>query len=307
MKNKLLLLLLVMIVMTTCACSLADPDAQENKARDTLIGVYVTYEHLDLFDNEKYIQDNLDNLIAGKEMGGNTSDYQGKLYAELIQRELTDKNGNKKYMTEYSFEGFGGMEFFVPLYNDQDGDYYASTQSDGISDAKMHVKSTDEGDFIELSGTIYFEADKKDRTFYMNPVYQQADGNVYAVTGNGMSMNCDGSGVSSSTKLEEKLTQNDNGNVSGRGADIEITFTSIDRPKGAEIVIMDKEDNEIKSMEMDFGEPLETIYVPDSAEYIVVKQNESIAAYDRNEEYISLFVPLDNGICAQRDIKTVWK
>ena len=61
MKTKIMVLLLLLTLM--CGCQLAKEDlSSENMQRDRLIGVFITLEHLDLFDDERYLEDNLNSI-----------------------------------------------------------------------------------------------------------------------------------------------------------------------------------------------------------------------------------------------------
>ena len=51
MKNKILFMILtLLIVLTFSGCQLAHEDLAQAKVKDKLIGVFVTYEHLNLFN-----------------------------------------------------------------------------------------------------------------------------------------------------------------------------------------------------------------------------------------------------------------
>ena len=195
-----------------CSLSLAVPEGDQRNAdphEDKMIGVYITREHLDLFDHEAWLEDNL-NLFTG--IGENSTmlwdaeRYSQRLYAQLVE----DEHGVKRVLD------FPGVEGWMMVDNpdsltvtDEEGQLRTEplwTDRDDMSNrhTNMHVKD----DTTELSteGTIYTplgqggweevtDADTGNtvrlNAYYLNPVYIDQDGNVYLVQGNGMSTNVD--------------------------------------------------------------------------------------------------------------------
>jgi hypothetical protein len=109
-------------------CQLAREDAGTNASEDRLIGVFLTTEYLDLFDFEGYLNDNIGSLSGGDiKLDGTTEEYQGKLYAELSPRTLTNTETGEEVVTkEYVFPGFEGITYFsarVPATTEQEGFY----------------------------------------------------------------------------------------------------------------------------------------------------------------------------------------
>ena len=78
--------LAVLIIFSLMGCQLALEDKEDNT--DILIGVFITEEHLDLFDMEGYLNDNINTLSGGGliNIDKNSSQYQGRLYATLTTR-----------------------------------------------------------------------------------------------------------------------------------------------------------------------------------------------------------------------------
>lgn len=60
---------------------------------------------------------------------------------------------------------------------------------DEIFDVNQHFSTTDEGEYIELSGSIYALTDEGEESeiFFLNPVYETSTGEIYVTTGNGIS------------------------------------------------------------------------------------------------------------------------
>ena len=96
-----LLAILTAIAALLCGCSLARSDMDASAAsRDRLIGVYITTEYIDLFDLEGYIGANASALSGGSIGEADAAQYNGRLYAELVDER-------------YVFPGVDGFAFFM--------------------------------------------------------------------------------------------------------------------------------------------------------------------------------------------------
>lgn len=100
MKNRrriIWIIVATMLLSMTTACQLAKEDLSEESTQDRLIGVFITCRHLDLFDTEGFIKDNINDLANGGNMtNSNSEKYNGRLYAKLTTRELTNEDtGNR--------------------------------------------------------------------------------------------------------------------------------------------------------------------------------------------------------------------
>lgn len=214
MKKISILFILLLTLMLT-GCSLAAADTGEN-GQDRLIGVFVTNEHLDLFDLESYLNDHASQLFSGNEViigNDDAQKYQNRIYAQIKEKILTGESGRTSKIEEFVFEGLEGIPYFaayIPANEMQEG--YLATQSDSaICDGKTHITTTDSGERIELSGTIYVAPGEYNQVIYINPVYQDAQHNVYLTAGGGLS--CSGvenEGGFMSQKFETEVTETRN-------------------------------------------------------------------------------------------------
>lgn len=232
-------------LLAGCGLSLAQPGAGMDAAdqpQDQLVGVFVTSEWLDLFDHEAWLNDNLDALVQAN--GGvlemeDTAQYEDRLYAEFV----TDENGDRMLQ----FPGYEGWYFVhhpntITSYDgtgEEPGapDWYAP---DDIHSLGTHVSVTDDEDETRYQGVFYFALDTTPRaeredgvvsevifedgtagaileddlsgtTYYVNPVYVTADGQVYATAGHGVNMSSNESegesyGITLSTSYTDTTT-----------------------------------------------------------------------------------------------------
>lgn len=211
MRNKWLGAALAAAVLlgTLSGCTLADPE--DGAAEDRLIGLYITPEHLDLFDFEGYLEDHLNAAGGEIKVDGDTSAYQGRMYAEISE---PDENGWR----EYTFPVEGAPCFFTSEPGEDErvsGRSVTAPGMDGLS-----IKYADEGVFIE--GTLWLNFRRGNAAFF-NPVYQTAAGEVYLTAGTGMSVSNESDSMSAgsfSHTLSATHTTRENG-----GEPVSETFT----------------------------------------------------------------------------------
>ncbi len=182
-------------------CQLANSDAGEVKTKDQLIGVYITQDYVDLLDMEGYFEDHGDDFINGKDV--EISDkYSGKIYATA---KVTEE-GNFE-TTEYNFEGIEGIALFTStIYPTGTTDSYKLLKSD----PEVTNRKSTYGSETILEGTLYVDAALDSIIFYINPVYETSDGQVYLMTGNGIA-STGGVGGNMSATMTENISETING------------------------------------------------------------------------------------------------
>ena len=184
---------LLLAICMLAGCQLASEEKTEDPYQDKLVGVFVTFEHLDLeFDIEGWLKDNPGALGDGDitlEPGDGMA-YEGKLWAAVTEGGWT-------------FPGIDGL-MMGQMWKD---DHWAGFSTEGFSEMKTAVEQTETLDSIAEEGTIYVPFDTDSFIFYSNPVYMTPDGAYYTQQGSGFSG--DGmaiGGMSQSVKCEIKET-----------------------------------------------------------------------------------------------------
>lgn len=277
MKNKIICIILAIVTMVAfTGCQLAHEDLAQAKINDRLIGVFVSYEYIDLFDIEGYLNDNIGKLANGSEIeiDGANSQYNNRLYATLVEEELTTTDGEKYTKYKYVFEGVDGISMFSPSITEPvTGDSYSSSSSDnGISDLKYNVKVGDNEKGIELEGTVYI-ASGMSMTLFTNPVYQSNDGKVYLLSGEGFSSENIDEGEFFTSTMDDSTSITDNKITTTYTASIKLSIATMNPTEKVGIYQMDSENNIITKNEYLPGKVPEEIVPDKSCEYFIVESH----------------------------------
>ncbi|HHU91095.1 MAG TPA: hypothetical protein GXZ22_08595 [Clostridiaceae bacterium] len=319
-KKILATFLAVFILFSITGCQLAIEDKGEIKSKDRLIGVFVTEEHLDLFDMEEFFKDNAHKLFNGSStnMDYNNKKYQKRLYATLVTQLLTSQDGDTFETKEYVFEGVDGISYFaatVPA-TENEISYITSGSDDAISDGHIGIIESDNEDKITLEGTIYVSAARAGKIHHFNPVYQSPGGSVYALSGNSAMLGgLQDEGSIFSTTLDETTTVTENGKSKSVSNSVKISIATLLPPEKITVLQMDKDSNIISRMEYSPGKLPDTITPADNTEYIIAESHSfnlegkaavSRSIYDRKAETLDTFYCRDDGICVKQWTNLDW-
>ncbi len=343
--KKLMTLLLAASLLVTCGCSLAKPEEELNSSitmEDNLIGVLITTEYLDLFDMEAWLNDNINDLALGGEtvIGGDTSQYQGRIYAERTEEIWYGNDGEAHTRVDYKFpEKLKGYALIAPMIKSEHYEPYVSTINDAIfADTKTHVKVTDYGTAVELTSTIYYdpltiqketitelhedgsETPTQHVAFYHNPVYQTPEGDVYVTSGSGTAYSA-GLGVGwygqqGTHTISQSKSTTFNGKTEELESSVTITLTSVRYAEKFVVLEMSEQNKLLRTTEytpdafpreLTVGSDtayviVETHSLDDNDEMLVSRQ---ICSADNEEESFDVFVPLENGYVSKQQTKVV--
>ena len=298
--------------------SLIDTKMREDSQRDDgqFIGVFITTEHLDLFDFEGYINDNANKLInGGSNIIEDNKKYQGRMYATLTNQTLTSEESREAIsVKDYVFEGIEGMAFFAATVNGEHP-YTTTGAHDGISDVIVNMASNNEGKTVKLGGTVYITPAIGIKTFYVNPVYQSKDGSVYVTTGNGFSNGGVSDGSSFSTSLDKSYEVTEKGKTKKNGTSAKITFQVITPPDTIEVIQMASNHTVILRKEYTPENMPESITPEKSTAYLVVEERNETKVeskvvgrniYQRSDETLSTFLSREDGVCIKQNTVLKW-
>jgi len=308
-------------MLTGCQLAQADMGAEAGSDRfagnDMLAGVLVTTEYLDLFDMESYLNDNIsivgDGVIS---IDGDMQNYQGRIYATLETRtSINDETGESVQHEEYVFKGINGIAYFIYNISNATESYIATSSNEGISDGNLYISVDDDGELRTLEGTVYVTNSNMTR-YYINPVYQSADGSIYAISGSGISASGEyGEGLMMSQTVSDTYSVTENGETKVYGTSATISVSVIYEPEKIAVLQMDAESSVVSRTEFMPGTLPDTVAPEPGAEYIIVEthkrnhEGENIIAreiYSRDNTSLATFFARPDGICVKRSTEIVW-
>ena len=322
MRNKKIaaVCMAALLLGTLTGCQLALADKGTEATEDRLVGVFVTTEYLDLFDMEGYLNDNIGRFQDGEIMiDGNGGKYQGRLYAELKKKTIAVEETGETFDTEeYTFESVAGFSFFTALVpaTKERTSYYTTMSDDGISDSKTGIVSKDEGNALDLEGTIYVSPSGEQNAYYINPVYQDAEGRVYATSGSGFfTGEGQAEGQIYSQTLSATTTLTENGKTVKNSASVKITLNVMNPPKKIVLLQMDRNSSVVSRAEYAPGTLPKEISPEPGVEYIVIEThktgsdgNDTVARtlYGKDAQTLYTFYCREDGVCVKQWTQVNW-
>ena len=294
MRNKLIAAILALCMsVILCGCQLAKPEASGDFHTGSLVGVFITTEPLPM---GKALEDL---------MSGDSGVESAIIYAAL--RDCTDENG-EIFAKEYYFPDLEGMSFIVPHVTDTpNGEpYIATCADDGVTDVHFGLEQKDDGESISLSGTIY-SVPRTERIFYLNPVYQNALGEVWVERGSGIAVSSAGS---MSQTLNEKHTVTEDGVSRELSADIQVNFETMDAPECICVTEMNADSVKIAVKEY-APEEIPTEFSPDAqTEYLIIEhysaEGVTRAICGKTDMSFRTFFAREDGVCVGKDVAVLW-
>lgn len=314
-------ILVLSMILLFSGCSLAKDDAgkevldSEKISQDRLIGVVVTEEHLDLFDFESFLNDNINQIIKGKDVDGSMDKkYQQAIYATI------DKHGsNKPHEWDFAFEGVTGYALFAPTMCDGQGnEFKMTTGGDSFSDVNTHYKVQDENaEEVHITATLYVQAGvgSNEDTFYLNPVHQTKEGDIYVGTGNGFGSNRireDGNEMSS--RLDETCNYTENGITKMFTGSVEVKFITKNAPSKITLYQMNEKHEVVREESFTPEEVPEEMKTEEGTVYILVetetqdqvgKKSVDREVFEAGEEgnvNVTTFYPQESGILIKHNM-----
>ena len=82
---------------------------------------------------------------------------------------------------QYVFEGISGIRYYTARIGEGDNARLVTCSDEAVTGGDTVITITDGRESIALKGSLYCLADASFSVLYYNPVYQTADGSVYAV------------------------------------------------------------------------------------------------------------------------------
>ena len=298
--------LAVLVGLTTAAgllggCSLAKEELQA-KGEDKLVGVFLTNTYVDTGTAE--LEVNWKGEVSFREEAG-------RIPGEVLWNRDTDQVNRPSGVVFEGVEGYGIYSMEVPNESSEYGMGY-SFQDDIFTELYMAV--TDEGESMEV--TVYVEK-AGPINFYMNPVYQTPQGEIYMQQGSAVSCDSWSEGLSMSQTISTECTQNRNGEETKEKVSFTVHVTCAEKEEMASLVCMNSENNVIDTISTEnlrgmSSEEKAEFQVPAGTAYLIVqRQNESgeivRTVCNRGEEFVSLMCSMGDGYLMPGGLTLVWE
>ncbi len=306
MNKKVLLALLLAAALLLAGCSLALPeDGDAVEDGDPMVGVFVTRQSLDLFDMDAYLLENGSKLMSGGTVSSaDAEQYTGTLFAAWDEEKQ-----------RYGFAGVDGYIWLCTEESDETGDY-TKMQSDGVfCDGSSAVNCTDEGESYSFSATLYAVKKNADETavMFVNPLYQTADGRVYARAGQGISASGNEGAYPAMTQtLHQELKKSGKDGNTTRKFECAVKMQLTAEPESVTLFWMDTEHGVIKQETYQPGTLPETLDAKDAQFLLCVETaadgTQTRTLYGPENEALTLatFVPAENGLLDKQSCELVW-
>ncbi len=315
MRNKKIIAVLCILLLNTLSgCQLAKVNVGTSLYEDSMVGIFVTTEYLDLFDMEGYLNDNIKNFKGGNIfVGADAKKNMGRIYATLSERILTNEETGETSTTEEYVFPIEGISYFTATVLPMSGrsSYHTSISDPAISDGHTSFGN----DSTALEGTIYTSISEKALTFYFNPVYQSTDGRVYLTAGTGMTAPMDGEGTEMSQSMDATTTVTENGKAVTKSFSVKLSVSSMFAPEKIVILQMDT-DNKVASCSEYAPDALPKSITPEQrTAYIIVETHKKNAEgttivsrniYGHDMKSIETFSARSDGICVKQWVQIQW-
>ncbi len=273
MKKISLILLTLLLLLSMSGCQLARTETEET--RDRLVGVLITREYLDLFDMESYLEDNLKITGGDIVIDGDTSAYQGRIYASFIPKTLYGKNGETAETQDLLFSDLKGIHYVAARMEDENGSYNRVFSSDGLLNGQTAYHCTDFEDSVTLEGEIWLVQGTGDLLAYINPVYQDSEGNFYVTPGQGFHSSGDsGTGSLFTQTMEDTYTVTEGGKTTTLSNSITISIGIKPKPVQYRLLQMREDNTILSSTDYTPGEMPQDITVSADAAYLLLETHQ---------------------------------
>ena len=285
------LIALILAICMLAGCQLASEEKTEDPYQDKLVGVFVTFEPMELgFDIEGWIEDN------GITDGAEISMEESLQYQEKRPVTLSDEG--------WIVPGHEGIS--VGRY--WNGEYWTGFSGEGICEMNSNIAAGDDGDNIKVEGTVYFPADAE-VMLCTNPVYQTPEGEFYVVQGQSFHSNVGTGSMSQSVRDEKTWTQD--GTAYTFCAEFKTIVQGVALAEKVVLVWMTADHAEVRRAEYDPNALPESVTPAEGAAYLIVEEiageNITRSIYQPEDEQITIYYQSEQPWCLPDMAQIHWE
>lgn len=294
----------LLLLLLLPGCRLAREDEAQEQSHDRLVGVFVTEEHLDLFDFEAYFNDHAEELISGgKTVIENTQGYEQRIYANM-------ENGG------CVFEGLEGILFASYAFREENVSGYRNAPENRVS-GQVNLEESETGTVLSMDGTIYISDKIGYAQYFYNPVWQDGEGRVYLTAGTGLSSNVtEGTGMKNWHDISDEYSVTADGQTQSYRADIRIAIEAITLPERYSICYMDENHQKLAEEAFPPEEMPPQLQPPEGTAYLLVKGTghrrdgtEFVGRqiFSKGEDRVlDVYIAEENHICVKSNTQILW-
>ncbi len=287
------LLALMLAICLFSGCQLASEEQREDQLQDKLVGVFVTFDQMDLdFDIEGWLEDN-----PGALKDGDVTLEFGEGQEYVGQRPV--RAGEDGWVVP----GYEGISI-GRLWN---GEYWTGFSTEGVCGLNSHIASGEEGDAVNVEGTVYFPAGSE-VMLCTNPVYMTAEGEYYVLPGNSFYSSLEGGSMSQSVSDEKTWTVD--GVETRYSAEFTTVVEGVTLAEAVRFVWMSDDHAELDRAEYIPGQLPETITPPGDAAYLIAEEitgeGVSRTLYQPGDDSVKVFYQSEQPWCLPDFTEVQW-
>lgn len=290
--KKLLALILAMLMLP--GCQLASVEKREERSLDKLVGVFITFEPLELgYDMEAFLAEHSE-ILKDSDV---TLDFgEGQEYAGSLPVTVGEDC--------WEVHGYEGLSV-GRVWN---GEYWTGFSSEGICGLNSHIAAGDDGDDISVEGTVYFPAGSM-VMLCTNPVYQTADGEYYLVQGQSFCSTIEAGGSMSQSVSDEK-TWTEDGVETAYAAEYTTIVKGVSLAERVVLVWMSGDHQMVGRTEYIPGQLPEVLTPPADAAYLIVEEvtGETVARKlcQSGEDSVCVYYQAEDPWCLPEFVEIQW-
>lgn len=289
--KKWIVLCSVLALLLLPGCRLAQDRSNGGGGEDQFIGVVLTKEPV--------------------ELGSSNRLYAAKAKEASINRTT----GENIAVGDYMFAGVDGLSYFEPTIQSPSGqgptDYLFVNEAFCVQNRSVNVEDTDNANAVTRisDGTLYVVPSRDDIIYHINPIYQEASGDVYLAAGSGI---CLGDGMSRgdamSTSFDSTVSTVENGKKVTKTNKMKISIEVLYVPTEVRVFEMGTDGQRLATKQYDANHLPDTYSPLKSAAFLVVEAHYknidgtvgvARKTYDRGVEDFSTFHRRGDGCCVK--------
>lgn len=186
----------------------------------------------------------------------------------LPEHETAGENDLSSQDRKVSFEGIDGAFFFYR----SDGDVTALYAEGGVFDTGISYIEKDQKETKEIKGTLaVLPMEISDASYFFHPIYQDADGRIYAAPGH-MGIQAPTAGDYASQTISETSTLSDSGKETSSGTSVTMNLQGTYPPVSVAILQMDKASTILSQQTYQPGNLPEKLETEEGTEYLILEE-----------------------------------